>query len=304
MCRSGVIAGIVVLIHTLACEVGHANFRFTREGYVTPLSTIPPSFALSADPYSDPEVTFTDPDSHLDLSLPGPYRLHLEVANIGNTGDTTPCVLLGVSPLASSSPAGSWAVNPVFSAGADNGLYPSLEEPLPREFNGGAEPLLDTDGDGVPDISDDLPNDPNETVDTDGDGIGNNADDDDDNDGMTDNYEQANGLNPLVADGNGDKDKDGWTNFDEFVTGTFANDPTSFFRVLVTPGPSPTQPITISFQARADRVYRLLGAADPSASFVLQNGPFTPGSNGPATIAPTPPSAPYFYKVEINLPTP
>ena len=39
--------------------------------------------------------------------------------------------------------------------------------------------------DGIPDESDDLPLDLNESVDTDSDGIGNNADTDDDNDGVS-----------------------------------------------------------------------------------------------------------------------
>lgn len=38
------------------------------------------------------------------------------------------------------------------------------------------EPVIDTDGDGVPDGDDAFPNDPNESADTDGDGIGDNAD--------------------------------------------------------------------------------------------------------------------------------
>ncbi len=38
-----------------------------------------------------------------------------------------------------------------------------------------------------------------ETVDTDNDGTGNNADTDDDNDGMPDEWEDENGLNPLVS---------------------------------------------------------------------------------------------------------
>ncbi len=38
------------------------------------------------------------------------------------------------------------------------------------------DPVLDTDGDGVPDDQDAFPNDPNESKDTDGDGIGDNAD--------------------------------------------------------------------------------------------------------------------------------
>ena len=44
----------------------------------------------------------------------------------------------------------------------------------------------DSDGDGIVDPGDALPDDPEEHLDTDGDGIGNNADDDDDNDGVAD----------------------------------------------------------------------------------------------------------------------
>jgi ELWxxDGT repeat protein len=56
----------------------------------------------------------------------------------------------------------------------------------------------DDDNDGVADVDDAFPLDPNESVDTDGDGIGNNADMDDDNDGTSDTDEIANGTNPLV----------------------------------------------------------------------------------------------------------
>lgn len=45
---------------------------------------------------------------------------------------------------------------------------------------------VDTDGDGVPDVSDDFPSDPGEWLDSDQDNIGNNADTDDDNDGYLD----------------------------------------------------------------------------------------------------------------------
>lgn len=44
----------------------------------------------------------------------------------------------------------------------------------------------DRDGDGVPDVADAFPTDPQESVDTDSDGIGNNADEDDDGDGVDD----------------------------------------------------------------------------------------------------------------------
>ena len=46
--------------------------------------------------------------------------------------------------------------------------------------------MADTDGDGIVDPGDALPDDPEEWADADGDGIGDNADDDDDNDGVPD----------------------------------------------------------------------------------------------------------------------
>ncbi len=47
----------------------------------------------------------------------------------------------------------------------------------------GTNGVADTDGDGVWDVNDDFPNDPNEDTDTDGDGIGDNSDPDIDGDG-------------------------------------------------------------------------------------------------------------------------
>jgi len=63
------------------------------------------------------------------------------------------------------------------------------------EFSNGTsiafvESTVDSDGDGVVDLIDDLPYDPTEYQDTDGDGIGNNADTDDDNDGVDDIWDQ------------------------------------------------------------------------------------------------------------------
>ncbi|NNJ91587.1 MAG: hypothetical protein HKP55_07925, partial [Gammaproteobacteria bacterium] len=46
---------------------------------------------------------------------------------------------------------------------------------------------------------------------------------DDDNDGMTDEYEMANELDPLLDDAAGDLDDDGYTNLEEFEAGTAAN---------------------------------------------------------------------------------
>ncbi len=87
----------------------------------------------------------------------------------------------------------------------------------------------DLDGDGYGDrISDLFPSDPTEWMDTDGDGIGNNADTDDDNDGMPDEWELKNGLDPLdPADAFGDLDGDGSTNLEEYLADTDPTDVSS-----------------------------------------------------------------------------
>jgi hypothetical protein len=65
-------------------------------------------------------------------------------------------------------------------------------------------------------------------IDTDGDGIDDELDEDDDNDGMPDAFETANGLNPLdAADASQDADGDGFTNLEEFQAGTDPQDPHS-----------------------------------------------------------------------------
>jgi len=79
--------------------------------------------------------------------------------------------------------------------------------------------VIDSDGDGVPDLQDAFPLDPNETMDTDGDGLGNNSDEDDDNDGMPDAWEITYGLNPLLDDAADDPDGDGTSNINEYNLG-------------------------------------------------------------------------------------
>ena len=84
----------------------------------------------------------------------------------------------------------------------------------------------DDDNDGVNDNQDAFPLDPSESIDSDHDGIGNNADLDDDNDQIPDVWEIDNGLNPLDAsDANGDIDRDGISNLDEYRAGSNPNDP-------------------------------------------------------------------------------
>ena len=72
------------------------------------------------------------------------------------------------------------------------------------------EPLVDSDGDGIPDEDDNCPNDSNpDQADNDGDGMGDVCDPDDDNDGVPDEDEGSNGTNPNNPDSDGDGINDG-----------------------------------------------------------------------------------------------
>jgi len=86
--------------------------------------------------------------------------------------------------------------------------------------------LLDTDSDGVADIHDLFPADPDEWFDADSDFVGDNADLDDDNDLIPDSWETANGLNLRDAiDANLDGDDDTLTNINEYLAGSDPRNP-------------------------------------------------------------------------------
>ncbi len=78
----------------------------------------------------------------------------------------------------------------------------------------------DRDGDGIGDAMDAFPDQAAEWLDTDGDGLGNNADTDDDNDAMSDAWELAHGLDPLLSDAAADADNDGANNLQEYGDGS------------------------------------------------------------------------------------
>jgi hypothetical protein len=84
----------------------------------------------------------------------------------------------------------------------------------------------DRDADGIGDVCDTCPDDPHN--DLDGDSLCGDVDTDDDGDGMPDEWEEGyEGLNPLVNDAGGDLDSDGYTNLEEYESGTSPVDDTS-----------------------------------------------------------------------------
>ncbi|MGA1848263.1 MAG: Ig-like domain-containing protein [Thermoplasmatota archaeon] len=103
----------------------------------------------------------------------------------------------------------------------DGDGHPDSEDVFPDDPN----EWYDSDGDGRGDNSDAFPSDVNEWSDTDGDGKGDNSDDDDDGDGMPDQWELDNGFDPLdPGDAFLDADNDGYSNLEEYLEGTDPND--------------------------------------------------------------------------------
>jgi hypothetical protein len=126
------------------------------------------------------------------------------------------------------------------------------------------------------------------------------ANPDSDGDGMTDAYELANGLNPgSAADKFTDLDHDGVSNYDEFIAGTAANNPSSALKFTTVNQAGNTYTLNIAtvpgktYQAEAST--NLQGASwAPLGSPIIATG-------SQSTLNVTTPAGPrYFLRVTVH----
>lgn len=102
---------------------------------------------------------------------------------------------------------------------ADGDELPDAVDPTPLVAD------EDEDDDGIPNLDDRCPGEPGGAQDRDNDGLGDDCDGDNDDDGLPDHWEIANGLSVRHHSDGEDPDGDGTTNLDEYLLGTDPNDP-------------------------------------------------------------------------------
>ncbi len=189
------------------------------------------------------------------------------------TGDPFPAPastnLLGtaLSVFNGTNPNGTWSLYVVDDAGTDIGsIANGWKLTIVTSSNVCCSAIiLDSDGDGIPDASDNCPSVANvDQANNDGDSLGDACDPDDDNDGLTDTWEMTYGLDPFSAAGGngaaGDPDGDGLTNEQEFTADTNPIDPASALRVtaIATSGAD----VVVTFTSVSGKQYRLERKAD------------------------------------------
>ena len=215
-------------------------------------------FVVLKDPVDHVRAILHDPEGLLPSGLPA--RVHIQATLLQARGPKD-------EPIFRVSHAEVQGVPPGSENFANAGVPPWTElnggfshpdmHITPRLFSiTGSEDGGERDGDGVIDSRDFYPLDPTEWSENDFDGIGDNADLDDDNDGMSDNYEALCGLNPFGADADVDADGDKMSNGNEAKAGTLANNASSLFKLSVEAIPE-IEKCFVRFPALPTRVYRL-----------------------------------------------
>ncbi|HEX2747790.1 MAG TPA: hypothetical protein VHM91_07320 [Verrucomicrobiales bacterium] len=125
-----------------------------------------------------------------------------------------------------------------------------------------------------------------------------------DADGIPDDYETANGLNPNSnADRNTDLDGDGQSNYQEYLAGTAANDPASVLRITAA-GLTPSNEITGSWSSVAGKRYQVQISPDlgNTAAWTALGNPVTatgPSMSVPAGVVIPAGNPRYFLRVVV-----
>ena len=118
---------------------------------------------------------------------------------------------------------------------------------------------------------------------------------DTDGDGMPDDWEMANGLNKLVADGGGDADLDGLTNLQEYLAGTNPQSAASTLRLVATLGPSS---VNLQFNAVAGRTYSVVySTVLPAIGWTKLTNVGAQGTSAPVTVQDPGGGPQRFYRV-------
>lgn len=132
-------------------------------------------------------------------------------------------------------------------------------------------------------------------------GGGSVPDGDEDDDGLPDDWETANGLNPGDAsDANADKDGDGFSNRDEYLAGTNPSSGNSFFRATIGgPGTATPGMITLSWNSVPGKSYKILATQDLTQPFV-EVGTVPAASGSQTTTHQVPQTAGRFFKLSVG----
>lgn len=300
---------LVVFSAFVPSETAKANQRVAVTGWLEAAGADYDGcdYVLRSGPGAEVRFALDDPIGEIAGTTPDFVRCTVELTDTRFPNNIPKVDILKAHPPTTLAPTGLYCpLDPGRFAGCDNGLYPSLDEPLSPLLvsgifsgGGGGGDGPDSDNDGVPDSEDDFPNDPNETVDTDGDGDGDNSDTDDDNDNIPDAYELANDLDPVLDDADGDLDRDGQSNVTEFLALTKANDAGSRFELAMSESQTPTM-TRLSWMAHPERVYTILFTSDLSIPATPQMSIDVATTEAHSVDLPTPGrSGFYFLQVEL-----
>jgi hypothetical protein len=119
---------------------------------------------------------------------------------------------------------------------------------------------------------------------------------DTDNDGLPDDWESANGTNPLVADADQDPDQDGMNNGQEYLAGTNPQSGLSALRLEVKP--IPMGGVTLEFTAVSNRTYSVMYRGSlVSGGWVKLSDVPAHGTNRVVTITQIPNGVDRFYRL-------